>query len=204
MGIAGTALLLIDLQVAFCDADGSMASQGREISTIRQATRVCGQLAGIARRQGVPVIWTKMLFAPDYSDGGLLIAKIRPNLRKIGALRRGDPDSELSRLVTVEAGDTVIEKARYSALYGTSLDVHLRSRGIGRVIVGGATTSMCVDTTVRDLGQRDIEVLVVREGCADFDTNRHEAALAAMEFGFARIISQDEAIGALEGSGGDG
>lgn len=204
MGTAGTALLLIDLQVAFCDADGSMASQGRDISTIGEAARRCDRLAGIARRRGVPVIWTKMLFAPDYSDGGLLIARIRPNLKRIGALRRGDPDSEFSKLVTVESGDTVIEKSRYSALYGTSLEVQLRSRGIGRVIVAGTTTSMCVDTTVRDLGQRDMEVLVVRDACADFDMNRHEAALAAMEFGFARIISEDEGIDAIEGSGRDG
>jgi ureidoacrylate peracid hydrolase len=77
--------------------------------------------------------------------------------------------------------------------------VELRSRRIERVVVGGVTTSMCVDTTVRDLGQRDLDVLVVREACGDFAQDRHEAALAAMEFGFARVVSFDAAREALEG-----
>jgi nicotinamidase-related amidase len=34
---AATALLLVDLQKAFCDDDGSMARQGRPIERIRAA-----------------------------------------------------------------------------------------------------------------------------------------------------------------------
>lgn len=196
---AVTALLLVDLQVAFCDADGSMASQGRDIAQMAHAARACNELASIARSASVPVIWTKMQFAPDYSDGGLLIHRIRPNLKRVGALRRGDRDAEISSVLTIEQADIVIEKPRYSALYGTSLEVQLRSRRVGRIVVAGVTTSMCVDTTVRDLGQRDFDVLVVRDGCADFAADRHEAALAAMEFGFARVVSLAAARDALEG-----
>ena len=54
--------------------------------------------------------------------------------------------------------------------------------------MAGVTTSMCVESTVRDLGQRDVAVTVVAEACADFDTPRHEAALAAMSFGFASVV----------------
>lgn len=194
-----TVLLLIDLQRSFCDAEGSMALQGRDISAMQAAARVCDGLAASAHAAGVPVVWTRMAFRPDYADGGALTGRLRPNLARIGALKRGSEDADFSRLVQPQAGDVVIDKARYSALYGTPLEVVLRSGGHQRILVAGVTTSMCVDTTVRDLGQRDYDVLVVEEGCADFDAERHRAALSAMEFGFARRISRDAASDILEG-----
>lgn len=194
-----TVLLLIDLQVAFCDGDGSMAGQGRDISAMREAAGVCNALAASARRADVPVIWTKMAFSADYSDGGVLTEWLRPNLARVGALRRGTNDAELAKCVVAHGDDVIIEKPRYSALLGTPIEVRLRSLGASRILVAGVTTSMCVDTTVRDLSQRDYKVFVVRDGCADFDRNRHQAALAAMEFGFARIVSRDAAVEILEG-----
>lgn len=185
-------LLLIDLQKAFCDADGSIARLGRPIETLREAARQCALLADIARASGAPVVWTRMMFRADYSDGGMLI-RLRPGLGKIGALRAGTPDIELSTLVSAAPGDVIVDKPRYSALIDTSLEQKLREMDVGRVIIGGVTTSMCVETTVRDLSQRDYEVAAIEEACADFDPERHRASLSAMAFGFARILSTQSA-----------
>jgi nicotinamidase-related amidase len=181
-------LLLIDLQRAFCDSNGSMAAQGRPIDTMSQAARQCQALAEIARRHGTPVIWTRMMFAPDYSDGGML-TRLRPGLPKIGALRRGEPDVELSAHVCAQTDDVIVDKPRYSALIGTNLIDILQEKRIGRVVIGGVTTSMCVESTARDLAQRDFEVAVIEEACGDFDAERHRASLAALAFGFARVLS---------------
>jgi ureidoacrylate peracid hydrolase len=152
-----------------------------------QAALRCQELVDIARGKAVPVIWTRMMFAADYSDGGML-TRLRPGLVKIGALRRGDPDVELSAHVHAEPGDAVIDKPRYSALIGTDLADVLARREIGRVVIGGVTTSMCVESTARDLAQRDFEVAVIEEACGDFAPDRHAASLAALAFGFARVL----------------
>jgi len=144
-------------------------------------------LAQTARRLGRPVIWTRMMFAPDYSDGGM-VTRMRPGLAKIGALRRGQPDVELSALVHPGGNDVIVDKPRYSALIGTTLLDALKGGQIGRVIIGGVTTSMCVESTARDLSQRDFEVAVIEEACGDFDADRHAASLAALAFGFARVL----------------
>lgn len=193
MAGGATVLLAIDLQRSFCDADGSMASQGRPIEALRDAALACDALARAARAGGAPVIWTRMMFAPDYSDGGELTRTIRPNLARIGALRRGSGDEALSPTVTALEGDIVIDKARFSALIGTELEALLRRMAVRRVIVCGVTTSMCVESTVRDLGQRDFEVFVVADACADFEERRHQFALESMEFGFARIVDSEGA-----------
>lgn len=192
---ATAALLAIDLQAAFCSDRGSVARQGRDVAPCRAAAGVCDGLAGLARAHGVPVIWTRLVFRPDYGDGGVLIRDLRPGLKTVGALRAGTPDAAL--VIEADAADYVIDKSRYSAFYATGLEAVLRSLDIECLIVGGVTTSMCVDTTVRDASQRDYRTFVVREACGDFDGARHEASLSALAFGFARVISRDQAADAI-------
>jgi ureidoacrylate peracid hydrolase len=189
-------LLLIDLQRAFCDEDGSVALQGRNVSPLRRAAEQCAALARQARAAGVPVVWTRMMFRPDYADGGTILA-MRPNLARIGALRAGTPDVELSAAAGAEATDIVIDKPRYSALYATPLEAMLRAFGTRRILLGGVTTSMCVETTARDLAQRDYDLQVVAEACGDFDPARHEASLAALAFGFAPVVPLTQAAALL-------
>jgi len=190
---APTALLLIDLQKAFCDADGSMARQGRDIAPMHRAAQLGVELAAHARNAAVPVIWTRMVYRADYLDGGRLVWELRPNLHRIGAMRSDTPDGALSDLVRPQTTDIVLDKPRYSAVYATALEAQLRALGVEQIIVAGVTTSMCVETTVRDLSQRDHDVRVVGDACGDFDADRHRASLAAIEFGFAPIIGLDQA-----------
>lgn len=198
-----TVLLLVDLQKAFCDADGSMARQGRDIAAMREAATRCSELAGAARASGVPVIWTRMAYRPDYLDGGRLVWELRPNLRRIGAMRDDTPDGALSDRVATAPADMLILKPRYSALYATALEAQLRALGVESILVGGVTTSMCVETTVRDLSQRDYDTRVIGEACGDFDAERHRASLAAIEFGFAPLIGLAEARRLLDEAGTD-
>src|SRR5262245_2271720 len=170
-----------------------MAQQGRNVAPLHAAARQCRALAQQARQHAVPVAWTRMVLRPDDADGGL-ITRLRPNLARIGALRHGTTDIELSTEVHAEPEDAIIDKPRYSAVYATTLESHLRARAIERVIVAGVTTSMCVESTVRDLAQRDYEVVVVKEACGDFDAARHDASLAAMEFGFAKLAASADAV----------
>ncbi len=193
-----TLLLLVDLQRAFCDPDGSIAAQGRNVDALRAAARRCDALAKTARAAGVPVAWTRMMLKPDYSDGGV-VTRLRPGLMKVGGLRAGTPDVELCSVVHPESEDLIIDKARYSSVYATGLEDVLRQRRIARVVVGGVTTSMCVETTVRDLAQRDYEIVVVENACADLDRARHAASLAVMRFGFARVVPEQRAAAALMG-----
>jgi ureidoacrylate peracid hydrolase len=192
----GCALLLVDLQRAFCDDRGSMAEHGRDIGRLRRAVYVSHRLAGAARKAGVPVAWTRMVFRPDYSDGGLLVGELRPDLARIRALRAGTPDAELAPGADRDEDEPVFDRTRFSALLGTHLEDWLRAAAIDTVVVGGVTTSLAVESTVRDLGQRDFKVFVVREACGDLDDAAHDAALAAMGSGFARVVGEGDATAA--------
>jgi ureidoacrylate peracid hydrolase len=195
---AEAALLLVDYQRGFLHPQGFVAAQGRDVTPCAEAARQGFALARAARAAGMLVIWTRHVLRADHADGGLLTTELRPHLGEIGALACGSADIEIPSEAGVSSEDVVIDKPRYSAFFGTSLDMQLGARGIRSLMVGGVTTSMCVDTTVRDAAQRDIRTFVVRDAVADFDLARHEASLSAMKFGFARIIDANQAAQAID------
>jgi ureidoacrylate peracid hydrolase len=194
---AEAALLLVDYQRGFLHEQGFVAAQGRDVSACAAAARQGYALARAARTAGMPVIWTRHVLRADHADGGLLTTELRPRLGEIGALASGSADVEISPEADIEPADVVLDKPRYSAFFGTTLDVVLATRSIRALMVGGVTTSMCVESSVRDAAQRDVRTFVVRDAVADFDLARHDASLAAMAFGFARILSANQAMDAI-------
>lgn len=194
---AGAALLLVDYQRGFLHPEGFVAAQGRDVSACAAAARHGYALARAARAVGMKVIWTRHVLRADHADGGLLTTELRPRLGEIGALAAGSADVTIPAEAGVDPADVVLDKPRYSAFFGTALDVVLASAGIRALMVGGVTTSMCVESSVRDAAQRDIRTFVVRDAVADFDAARHAASLDAMAFGFARIIGANQALDAM-------
>ena len=98
--------------------------------------------------------------------------------------------------------DLVLYKHRYSGFHDTDLDAVLRGRGIETLIVVGATTSVCVESTVRDAMFRDYHCLVV-DDCtaepiaADAPRTNHEASLLVLELLFASITDSAALLAAL-------
>lgn len=197
---ATTAVLLIDLQEAFCSPTGSMARQGRDISRSVSAALKCDEMAAVARNAGIMVIWTRYCLRPDYRDGGWFTRELRPNLRANEALRSDRTDSALWHELTVAPEDIVIDKPRMSSFYATSLEAVLRGEGITTLFIGGVTTSMCVESTVRDASQRDYRTFVVADACADWASERHQPALDVMKFGFAILTDLQAFSAAVAGA----
>jgi hypothetical protein len=56
--------------------------------------------------------------------------------------------------------DMIVPKRRYSAFFGTDLDLHLRERQIATVLVAGVVTNICVRSTVHDAFFLGYEVVV--------------------------------------------
>jgi ureidoacrylate peracid hydrolase len=191
---AATALLIIDMQNGFLDGAGSMAAIGLPYQELAPAVDGCVQLVAGARSAGVPVIFTRYVYEPGFTDGGLLPTELVPAMKEVNSLIRGTWDAEIVPALTPREGEIVIDKSRPSSFYGTRLEPFLTSLGIQSLVVAGVTTNICVETTVRDAGQRDYRTYVARDATAEFDPARHEHALNTMGFTFGWVVSVAEVL----------
>jgi len=208
-----TALLVVDMQNDFGSKGGMFERAGIDISGIQAVVPAVKSALAAARAARLPIVYLKMAFKPDLSDAGPATA---PNLVKHAPLKVGAsviaPDGSSSRILIrdtwnteiipdlrPEAGDTILYKTRFSGFFNTGLDDLLRKRGIDTLVVTGCTTSICVESTVRDAMFRDYRCLVLEDcsaepiGSNEPRTN-HEASLLAMQMLFA-WISDSQRLG---------
>lgn len=87
------------------------------------------------------------------------------------------------------AGETIIEKERASAFYGTQLVAELIHQGIDTLIVIGETTSGCVRASVVDAYSNGFHVAVVEDAVFDRSWINHCVNLFDMHHKYADVMS---------------
>ena len=75
----------------------------------------------------------------------------------------------------------VIYKRRYSAFFGTDLDLALREKGINDLELAGCLTNICVLYTAAEARALSYNVSVVEKAVASSDPEAHRFALQEME-----------------------
>jgi ureidoacrylate peracid hydrolase len=184
------ALLVVDVQHAFCDPEGSMARSGADIGACAAVVgRVAALLTGW-RATGRPVVFTRYALAADGRDAGLLPER-SPQMQVRGALRDGTLDAALVLEAAPAPGEPVVVKTRYSAFHATDLEPRLLRMGVDTVVVCGVTTNVCVEATARDAFARDLRVVVARDACASTHPDLHHASLRTMELVLGDVTDTD-------------
>jgi len=181
------ALIIIDMQKDFFRKEALNAL--REDLCIR-----INKAISYARSKGLPVIWVKQEFLPDYSNAPLDVKKHRYNVTIAGT----EGCQILDELDTKE-NDPVVIKTRYSAFFKTGLDDLLSESDITEIILAGINTHACIRTAAIDAYQRDFEVTIIRDCVASYDAEHHDITLRYLAGGMARVMTVDEFMGELEG-----
>ena len=112
------------------------------------------------RRTGVDLSPRNGVFGPFHKMGNLF--------------HEGFPGSQVDARVYPLDDDTVITKRRTSAFAHTELDLILRANDIQHVTLCGIATGAMVAATVYDASDRDYEISVLRDACADPDDRVHD------------------------------
>lgn len=178
--LSRTALLSIDLQNDFIHLDGAYGRAGQSVASIAALPDRVAPLIAALRAQGGRYFSAQFTLVPD-CDGAPLIAPHLKELRPF--LGKGDfaPGSFGHTVVdTLHPADFVVEKVAYSAFYQTRLEYIMRAVGVENLIVCGIVTNGGVASTLRDAHLRNIETVMLTDGCAAFNQDVHDATLLSL------------------------
>lgn len=156
------ALLVMDFQEGIVERFGDTAVVDRAARAI-----------AAAREAALPVIYVKVDFRPGFPE-------VSPHNRTFSQVAGSGFLGDKARVhpdVAPESDDVVVTKRRVSAFTGSDLEVVLRAKQIGRLILAGISTSGVVLSTLREAADRDYELVVLSDCCADGDQEVHRVLL---------------------------
>lgn len=206
-----TAVIVVDMQNDFAAPAGMFGRAGIPLDGIRSVIEPTRRVLDTAREAGIVVVYLTMQFSQDLTDLGTANAPNRLRHLAMGVGQSVEaPDGTESRVLVRDtwntkiidelaphSDDLVIAKHRYSGFFETDLDDVLRSRGVTSLIFTGCTTSVCVESTLRDAFYRDYRCLLLTDCCAeavgtDHDRTNHDATLTVIEalFGWTTDSNQ--------------
>ena len=192
-----TALLTIDLQNDFLHPEGAYGRAGQGSDAIKALPARVAPVRDALRTKGGTYVSAQFTLVPG-PGGEPLIAPHLKQLRPF--LTKGDfaPGGFGHSLVDdLSPADYTIEKVAYSAFYQTRLEYILRALDIDTLIVGGIVTNGGVASTLRDAHLRNIETIMLSDGCAAFKPEVHEATLISLGT-VTHVMSCPDTIALLE------
>ncbi|MEL7189061.1 MAG: isochorismatase family protein [Pseudomonadota bacterium] len=182
------ALLLIDFVEGYFDETCDLYAGVED--TLQSALRV----REAARKAGVPIILTNVVYHESAMDGGRFYEKAKP----LRYFIKGSPMGAWPKGLEPHDDELIISKQYPSAFFGTSLPSTLTAMGVDNVILTGLTTSGCIRASCVDSMSHGFITTVVREAVGDRHDDPHEANLFDMEAKYADVVSEAEIIAQLE------
>jgi ureidoacrylate peracid hydrolase len=198
LDLARTAHLVVDLQNGFMEPGAPVeVPLARDIvdnvNAISRAVRAGGGMNVFLRmtvdeetRQG----WSNW-FAHFHTPGS--------TMRFEDAFRPGGHHWTLWPGLDVQDGDVCVDKRRFGAFVPGASRLHeeLQARRIDTLIVTGALTNCCCESTARDAMQMNYKVIFVTDANAALTDTAHNATLDNMCMIFADVRPTVEVLGVI-------
>jgi len=163
-----TALLVVDMQNAFCHPEGTLGVSGVNVEPAERAIPVVARLATACRGAGVPVLWSRQVhFAEDAGRARKRLPSHTQKRARVSCLANTWDAQLVDELVSLaDDPSLVFTKHRFGCFYETRLDAMLRMLGTEALLVCGVTANACVETTLREAYLRDYDVVAVTDAIA--------------------------------------
>ena len=200
-----TALMIIDMQYLDAHRDYGMGATAKKegvtarydyyfqqlddvvVPNIKRLLKVC-------RKAGIEVIYPRIAsLVKDCRD--VSIEHKRINL----LAPAGSRESEILDEIKPLENELVITKGASGVFNATAIDQILRNLGVETLIMTGVVTNYCVETAVRDAGDRGYNVILVEDGCAAMSAEHQRLALEILNGIYCVVRSTDSVIHEIQG-----
>ena len=173
-----TAIMVIDMQNAFCSKGGMFDLWGNDISGSQRIIKPIQRIIGIAHLKGSKVIYTASVLSSDlrelgdpdsaisYKIGVPSSCREHPEWKDILTFR-GTWGADIIQELKLQDGDILVEKSMRSAFFATNLDMILKTFKIRYLAFVGVATNVCVESTIRDASYLGYWPILISDACAN-------------------------------------
>lgn len=176
-----TAFVAIDIQNDFFSPNGVFAKAGRDMSLAnKQLPNMVYLMKQVQAANILSIFVRQLTLAEGKGDSpAWLRLKVRDGKSPDYTLT-GSWGAEFCDGISPRKQDPIVDKYRPDAFHRTNLDLILRSNGIETVVLLGANTEGCVESTVRSCAHHDYYTVVAEDAVASSNETYHAASLALM------------------------
>lgn len=195
-----TAFIIVDMQYLDAHRDYGIGAEAKELGTAEDFdyffTRIeemlipnIQQMQDACRERGVEVIFLKIAsLVDDCRD----VSPVHKRLNLLAPAK--SKEAQILEEIKPLDNEIVIVKGCSGAFNGTNLDQILANMGIKNLIFCGVATNYCVETSVRDAGDRDYNVILLRDASAGFTQEQDEMAFKVLNETYAKVKSTGEIL----------
>ena len=195
MNIENTCLLLIGFQNEYFSPSGIFRDIIKESDKENNVLVNTVELIEQLKETRIPIVTTSIVFNEDYSElndpVGILKTIMDTGAFKCGSYGGATID-ELNKY-----GDRITEipgKKGLNAFINTDLDRMLKERGVENIVLAGAVTSLCIDSTARAAQELDYKVYVLSDCTAGKSTLEQDFYCKQIFPLYAHVINHTELI----------
>ena len=172
-------LIVIDIQAStFIDDTPSDDRSIPNMEGYRDRMQAARTAIDAARASDIPIVFVQEVHRPDGIDFGREL-----DGSETEHCFEDQPGTALAvHEMDVRPTDYVVPKRRYSAFFGTDLEILLKGLKAETLVLVGGLTDVCVHYTFVDAHQHDYFTRVIEDCVAGSTLPAHEAALTAMEY----------------------
>lgn len=160
----GSALLVMDMQFAVIN---NLASYSQLIENVSMAIKK-------ARNNGMPVIYVIINFRAGMPEVSMNNKVFGASKAKAAGNSDVSAGMNIFSAIAPSDNDLIVTKRRVSAFSGSDLEVLLRSIGVKKLYLTGVATSGVVLSTLCEAADKDYDVTILSDCCADYRNDVHQ------------------------------
>ena len=200
-----TALMIIDMQYLDAHRDYGMGADAKKQGVtakydyyFQQLDQVVvpniKRLLATCRNTGIEIVYPRIAsMVKDCRDVSI-------EHRRINLLApAGSRESEILDEIKPLENELVITKGASGVFNSTAIDQILRNLGVDTLLMTGVVTNYCVETAVRDAGDRGYNVVLVSDGCAAMSEEHQRLAMGILNGIYCVVRSTDQVIHEIDG-----
>jgi ureidoacrylate peracid hydrolase len=186
------ALMVIDAQNDFFSPGGKFVPEKSYYAErVRAIIKPIKKLVEFAVNVSMPVLYSMTQFSPGHIDDVTI-----SRARELGGIVRGTWGAAIITELAPQKSDRVFvfEAQHFDKFLNTNVEILLRRLAVRTVVIVGATTNVCCESTARGARERDFYPVVLSDCVAAFDDNWQRVSMEIIDRFFGSVLTSKEIL----------